>query len=150
MSGGTRCTEDDQKNSVRLDAKFCEFAQGMKCSTQAGDPGSSGENNKIGISCEFSSEQVAIFDIDRPGFRFALEVGIGVGHDKLERAMDRCQCSQGRAAAESRPIAMSTQTGEDVVSVSRAKPKEISDLVVGWIRSAMEVNKFLESGDNIA
>jgi hypothetical protein len=45
---------------------------------------------------------------------------------------------------------MSTQTGEDVVSVTRARPKEISDFVVGGIRSAMEVNKFLEPGNNIA
>jgi hypothetical protein len=150
MSGGTRRSEDDEKNSLGLDAKFREFAEVMKRSTQSGDPGSNGENNEIGIACEFPSEQVAIFDVDRPGLRFALKVGIGVGHDELERAMNRCQCRQGRAAAKSRPIAMSTQSGENVVSVTRAKPKEISDFVVGWIGSAMEVNKFLEPGNNIA
>jgi hypothetical protein len=106
MSGGTRRSEDDEKNSFGLDAKFGEFAQGTEGSTQTGDPGSNGENNKIGVSCEFPSQQVAIFDIDRPSFRFAFKVGIGVGDDKVERAMDRCQCSQGRTAAEGGPIAM--------------------------------------------
>ena len=108
MSSGTRCSENDQKNSIGLDAKLREFAQGMKRSIQSGDSGSSGENNKIGIFCEFPSQQIAIFDIDRPGCRFAFKVGIGVGDDKVERAMDRCQCSQGRATAEGGPIAMST------------------------------------------
>jgi hypothetical protein len=84
MSGGTRRPEDDQKNSFGLGAKLGEFVQVMERSTQSGDPSSSGENNKIGISCEFPSEQVAILDVDRPGFRFALEVGIGIGDDEVE------------------------------------------------------------------
>ena len=34
--------------------------------------------------------------------------------------------------------------------MSGAKPKEASDLVTSWIRSAMEINKFLEPGNDIA
>ena len=34
--------------------------------------------------------------------------------------------------------------------MSRTEPKEVSNIVVRWIRRAMEVNKFLKPGNNIA
>jgi hypothetical protein len=45
---------------------------------------------------------------------------------------------------------MSTKPRENVVSVPRAKPEKVADFILGWIGSAMEVNKFLEPGYNIA